>query len=664
MRCSLAPLTASPDLVATTIRTLSMDAIQKADSGHPGAPLGLAPVGWDVFSRQLVHNPADPHWVNRDRFVLSAGHASMLLYALLHLSGYALTMDEIEAFRQLGSETPGHPERGDTAGVEITTGPLGQGFANAVGFALAERMLAARYNRPGHDVVDHRTWFICSDGDLMEGISHEAASLAGHLGLDRLIGIYDDNDITLDGPAELSFSEQIPARFASYGWRVLTIEDGNDNDEIARVLDEAARSDGRPTLVRCHTVIGHGAPTKAGTSAAHGSPLGPEEIAAFKRAAGWPEDAQFLVPDEVAAWADVLRQRGHEAQEAWQRDFDAYRAAFPDEAAEYLRVMAGELPHDWQTCLPTFPVGESLATRSSSGTVINAIASAVPEFVQGAADLSVSTSTTIKGGGDVRHGDFSGRNIRFGVREHAMGAISNAIVAHGGLRIACSTFLTFSDYMKNTIRMAALMKLPTIFVYTHDSVALGEDGPTHQPIEHLAALRAIPHCVTVRPADASETAQAWKVALDRRDGPTVLVFTRQGVPTLPGTPPVASGAYVLRDGDDCILIATGSEVHVAVEAAQLLADDGISARVVSMPSSELFARQPRAYRDEVLPPAVTARVAVEAASSFGWHRWVGSDGELVTIDRYGASAPGPEALAYLGITAESVAQAARDQLGR
>lgn len=658
------PELADAELVATTVRTLSIDAIQKANSGHPGAPMGLAPVGWAIFSQRLRHSPGNPHWPGRDRFVLSAGHASMLLYSLLNLSGYALPLDELKDFRQLGSKTPGHPERGDTPGVEVTTGPLGQGFANAVGFALAERMLAARFNRPGHEIVDHSTWFICGDGDLMEGISYEAASLAGHLGLGKLVGVYDDNHISLDGPTSLSFSEDVAARFTACGWRVLHIEDGNDHEEIARVLAEAAVSDGRPTLVRCRTHIGFGSPNKQDSSAAHGSPLGPEEVAATKRAYRWPEDAQFLVPDAVAAWRRELTERGAAAEADWTARMAAYAAAFPQEAAELTRRLAGDLPDGWRDAMPDFEVGSSLATRSASGKVINALAAAIPELVQGAADLSTSTSTAIAGGGDMARGDYGARNIRFGVREHAMGAITNGLVAHGGIRAACATFLVFSDYMKNTIRLAALMGLPTIFVYTHDSVALGEDGPTHQPVEQLAALRAIPNLVVLRPADARETAAAWEQALARTDGPTALVLTRQNVPTRDGDGEVARGAYVVRDGDDCILAATGSEVHIAVAAAELLAADGIAARVVSMPSWELFARQPAAYRDEVLPPTITARVGVEAASSLGWHRWVGLTGEVVALDRFGASAPGPEALTYLGITAENVAQAARDQLGR
>ncbi|HWH13460.1 MAG TPA: transketolase [Miltoncostaeaceae bacterium] len=655
---------APPELVATTVRTLSIDAVQRAESGHPGAPMGLAQVGWTLWSRHMRHSPANPLWPGRDRFVLSAGHASMLLYALLHLSGYELPLEEIEAFRQLGSETPGHPERGDTPGVEITTGPLGQGFANAVGFALAERMLAARFNREGHEVVDHRTWFICSDGDLMEGISQEAASIAGHLGLGKLVGLYDDNRISLDGPIGLSFSEDVAGRFSATGWRVLNVADGNDAAELDRVLGQAADGDGRPTLVIVRTQIGFGAPTKADSSASHGSPLGPDEVAGAKRNYGWPEEPPFLVPDEVRAWAGALRERGREAEERWNRRMEAYREAHPEDAAELERRLRGELPAGWEQALPEFEAGGTIASRAASGQVINALAERIPELVQGAADLSSSTSTTIKAGGDVTRGDASGRNIRYGVREHAMGAITNALAAHGGLRPVCSTFLTFSDYMKNTIRLAALMRLPSVFVYTHDSVALGEDGPTHQPVEHLAALRAIPDLVVIRPADARETAAAWRIAMERHDGPTVLVLSRQGLPTVDWAADVARGAYVVRDGGDCILMGTGAEVHTAREAADLLAADGIAARVVSMPSWELFAAQDRAYRDQVLPPAMRARVAVEAAASLGWHRWVGLEGDVVAIDRFGASAPGAEVLRYLGITGETVAQAARDLLGR
>ncbi|MBY0398462.1 MAG: transketolase, partial [Thermoleophilia bacterium] len=583
---------------------------------------------------------------------------SMLLYALLHLTGYDLPLEEIRRFRQLGSATPGHPERGDTPGVEITTGPLGQGVANAAGFALAERMLAARFNRPGHEVVDHRTWFICSDGDLMEGISHEAASLAGFLRLERLVGIYDDNRVSLDGPTSLSFGEDVPARFEAYGWRVLRVPDGNDLAAIDAALARAGRPDGRPTLVVCRTHIGYGSPNKQDTAAAHGAPLGEDEVAATKRAYGWPEHPAFLVPAEVAAWAGEMVERGRRHEQAWRERVESYAAEHPGEAGELARVTAGELPEAWQAALPRFTPGESLATRASAGKVLNALAAVVPELVQGAADLSTSTSTNLADQGVVAPGDYAGRNVYFGVREHAMGAMTNGMAAHGGLRPVCATFFMFSDYMKNTIRLAALMRLPSIFVFTHDSVGLGEDGPTHQPIEHLAALRAIPGLVTIRPADAREAAAGWAVALTRTDGPTALVLSRQALPTLDGPADVARGGYVLADGDDAALIATGSEVAVALAARNLLAADGVSARVVSMPSFELFRMQDGAYRDAVLPPELAARVSVEAASTFGWAEWTGCHGEAVGIDRFGVSAPGAEALRHLGITPEAVAAAA------
>ncbi|MEW6581569.1 MAG: transketolase [Actinomycetota bacterium] len=650
---------APPELCATTVRTLSIDAIEAAKSGHPGAPMGLATIGWRLFTGPLRHSPANPAWPGRDRFVLSAGHASMLLYALLHLTGYDLPMSEIRRFRQWESATPGHPERGDTPGVEVTTGPLGQGIANCVGLALAERLLAARFNRPGHDVVDHRTWFICSDGDLMEGISHEAASLAGFLKLDRLIGVYDDNGISLDGPTSLSFGEDVPARFGAYGWRVLSIEDGNDIAAIDAAFAEAEVSDGRPTLIVARTHIGYGAPNKQDSAASHGSPLGPEEAAAAKRAYGWTHDEPFHVPDEVAAWRDEAADRGRELEAAWRERMDAYAAAYPEEARELGRLLDGRLPDGWADALPRFGDADgAMATRQASGKVLNAVAVAVPEIVQGAADLASSTNTTIKDGGVVEPGDFAGRNIYFGVREHAMGAIANGMAAHGGLRPVVSTFLQFSDYMKNTVRLAALMRLPSIFVFTHDSVGLGEDGPTHQPVEHLAGLRAIPGLVTLRPADANETAAAWRVAVERTDGPTALILTRQGLPTLEGPADVARGAYVLAEGGDVILIASGSEVSTCLAAREALAQRGIAARVVSMPSFELFAAQDRAYRDAVLPPDRPARVAVEAAASLGWHRWVGDRGEVVAIDRFGVSAPGGEVLARLGISAENVAAVA------
>ena len=654
---------ASPDICIATVRTLAIDAVQKANSGHPGAPMGLAPVGWALYSRVLRHAPADPSWPDRDRFVLSAGHASALQYALLHLAGYALSLDDIRAFRQWGSRTPGHPERGHVPGVEVTTGPLGQGLGNAVGLALAEAMLAAEFNRPGHAVVDHHTWVIASDGDLMEGISHESCSLAGFLALGKLVVIFDDNSISLDGPTGMSTGDDVTKRFDAYGWRVLEIADANDLAEIDRVLDEARDGDGRPTLVRYRSHIGYGAPNVQDTSKAHGAPLGPDEARLAKQAYGWPEDAEFLVPDDVAAWAPALRERGAGLVSAWDAAMDAYAADFPAEAAELRRRLAGELPAGWDASLPTFEEGESPATRVASTAALNAIAATVPELVGGAADLASSTGTVIKDSHDVAPGSFAGRNIRFGVREFGMAAAVNGMTAHGGFRAYGSTFMTFSDYMKNAIRMAALQALPSILVFTHDSVAVGEDGPTHQPIEQLAALRSIPGLVTIRPADARETAQAWRIAVAREDGPTALVLTRQGVPVLPmEQPPVDRGAYVLAPGDDCIIIATGSEVSLALAARDLLAGEGVSARVVSMPSWELFLAQSDAYRDEVLPPAIAARVSVEAASTFGWARWTGTWGRTVGIDRFGESAPGGTVMEQLGMTPEVVAAAARASL--
>ena len=654
---------APPDLCIATVRTLAIDAVQAANSGHPGAPMGLAPVGWALYSQVLRHAPGDPSWPNRDRFVLSAGHASALQYSLLHLSGYALSLDDLRQFRQWGSLTPGHPERGHVPGVEVTTGPLGQGLGNAVGLALAEAMLAAEFNRPGHDVIDHRTWVIASDGDLMEGISHEACSLAGFLRLRKLVVIFDDNAISLDGPTGMSTGDDVTARFGAYGWRVLEIADANDMDEIMRVLDEAQADDGRPTLVRYRSHIGYGAPHVQDTNAAHGAPLGADEARLAKQAYGWPEEAEFLVPDEVAAWAPLLRARGAEMVDAWDGAMDAYAASFPDDAGELRRRLAGNLPTGWDADLPQFEEGESPATRVASKAALNAIAARVPELVGGAADLASSTGTVITDGGDVGPGSFAGRNIHFGVREFAMAAAVNGMVAHGGFRAYGSTFMTFSDYMKNAIRMAALQRLPSILVFTHDSVAVGEDGPTHQPVEQLAALRSIPGLVTLRPADARETAEAWRLAVARTDGPTALVLTRQGVPVLPiSDPPVERGGYVVAPGDDCILIATGSEVSLALAAREILADEGVSARVVSMPSWELFAAQPDAYRDEVLPPGIAARVSVEAASTFGWPRWTGTWGRSVGIDRFGESAPGGTVMERLGMTPEAVAAAARDAL--
>jgi transketolase len=653
---------ASPDLVIATVRTLAIDAINKANSGHPGAPMGLAPVAWRLFEGQMRYAPGDPAWPDRDRFVLSAGHASALLYALLHITGYDVTIDDLKQFRQWESRTPGHPERGITAGVEVTTGPLGQGVGDAVGMALAERMLAAEFNRPGHEVVNHHTWAICSDGDLMEGISHEAGSLAGFLALDRLVVIYDDNGISLDGPTSMSFGEDVTKRFEAYGWRVLQITDGNDVAEIDRVLGEARAGDGRPTLVRCRTHIGFGAPAVQDTNKAHGAPLGEEQTRLAKEAYGWAPDAEFMVPDEVAAWAPVLRERGAGNVTAWNATMDAYTAAFPAEAAELRRRIAGDLPAGWDTDLPVAPVGESPATRVSGSQALNALAERIPELVGGAADLASSTGTTIKGGGDVTPGEYGGRNLHFGVREFGMAAALNGMAAHGGLRVFGSTFMTFSDYMKNAIRMASIMHLPVVFVFTHDSVAVGEDGPTHEPIEQLAALRSIPGLVTLRPADAREAMGSWKQAIARQDGPTALVLTRQGLPTMDVDPPVDRGGYVVAPGDDLAIIATGSEVSIALEARDTLAAEGVAARVVSIPSWEIFGAQDAAYRNEVLPPAILARVGVEAASPFGWERWTGTYGRIVAIDRFGESAPGGLVMERLGMTAGAIVEAARASL--
>jgi transketolase len=653
----------SDQLAIDTIRTLAMDAVQAANSGHPGMPMGCAPMGHLLFTDVMAHDPARPDWVDRDRFVLSAGHGSMLLYGLLHLTGYDRpTLDDIRNFRQLGSPTAGHPENFHLAGVETTTGPLGQGVTNAVGMALAEARLAAEFNRDGHTIVDHHTYAICSDGDLMEGVASEAASLAGHLRLGKLVMFWDDNQITIDGGTDLAFSEDVLGRFDAYGWHTERVGDGNDVDALRKALD-AAQADPRPSLIAVRTVIGYGSPNKAGTSASHGAALGDDEVAATKQAYGWPYDEPFTVPDEVRAAMDQ-RERGAAASADWDARFAAYRDAFPDLAAEFERRMAGNLPDGWRDALPTLSGGA--ATRKDSGAVINALADVLPELIGGSADLAGSNNTDIADAGDFSADDRLGRNLRFGVREHAMGAICNGMALHGGFIPYAATFLVFTDYARPAIRLSALMGQKVIWVMTHDSIGLGEDGPTHQPIEHLAALRAIPDLQVLRPADADEVVGAWAAALDH-DGPSVIALTRQNVPALPDKPggpvaAVADGAYVLRDSDgdpDVILIGTGSEVQLAVEAADALAADGVAARVVSMPCWESFAARPAAERDAVLPPSVRARVAVEAATSFGWHRWIGDHGRFVGMDTFGASAPAEDLYAHFGITAAAVADAAR-----
>ena len=659
---------ATDRLCVNALRCLAVDAVEEARSGHPGLPLGAAPMAYVLFSRYLRHNPADPAWPDRDRFVLSAGHGSALLYSLLHLAGYDLSLDDLRRFRQWGSKTPGHPEPHLTPGVEATTGPLGQGFANAVGMAIAERMLANRFNRRGHPVVGHRTFVLASDGDLMEGVALEAASLAGHLRLGRLLCLYDANGVSLDGPTHLAFTEDVGMRFEACGWQVTEVSDGDEDLEaIAGAIEAGMADEERPALIVVRTTIGYGS-AKAGSSAAHGAPLGAEDAARTKRLLGRPDGATFAVPAEVRERFRRAAVRGRRAQSAWEERMEAYGRRFPELALEWRRRLDGELPPDWEDALPRFAPGGSQATREASGASIQALAAELPELVGGDADLSTSTNTRIGDGGDFDATEGGGRNLHFGVREHAMGAICNGIAYHGGLRVYGATFFVFSDYLRPALRMAALGRLPVVFVFTHDSIGLGEDGPTHQPVEHLASLRAMPGMTVVRPADANETAAAWRMAM-RNHGPTALVLTRQKVPVLgvaagPGGP--EQGAYVLAEAGApeprVILIGTGSEVHLALEARLLLEAGGVPTRVVSLPCWEVFAAQPEEYRERVLPRGVRGRVGVEAGSSLGWERWLGEGGRMVSIDRFGASAPGPIAMAHLGFTAEAVAAAARAAL--
>ena len=650
-----------------TIRTLAIDAIQKANSGHPGLPLGAAPMAYVLWTRFLKHNPRDPKWPDRDRFVLSAGHGSMLLYALLYLTGYDVTLDDIKQFRQWGSITPGHPEAALTPGVETTTGPLGQGFATGVGMAIAERYLAAHFNTPEHTVVDHYTYAIVSDGDLMEGVAAEAASLAGHLKLGKLIYLYDDNQISLDGPTAMAFTEDVAKRFEAYGWQVLRVSDGNDLSAIEAAIRAAQADLEHPSLIMVRTVIGYGSPNKAGTAEVHGAPLGEEEVRLTKQNLGWPTEPPFLVPDDVLAHFRQAVERGQAAQAAWQRTFEAWKVAQPALADEWAHMMSDTLPAGWDADLPVFQAGTSVATRNASGKVLNALAPHLPGLIGGAADLDSSTKTYLNLSGDFQAGQYGNRNLRFGVREHAMGAIVNGMAAHGGLIPYSATFLVFSDYMRPAIRVAALSEFAPIFVFSHDSIGLGEDGPTHQPVEQIMSLRLIPRLEVFRPADANETAAAWRCAIENRDHPTVIALTRQNVPVLDPAwgvaEGVARGAYVLSDAPngrvDVLLIATGSEVHLALEAQKLLAAEGIGARVISMPCWERFARQPQEYRDSVLPPYVKARVAVEAGVTTGWQKWVGLEGEVVGVDRFGASAPYKVIYEQFGLTAQRIAERAR-----
>jgi transketolase len=668
-----ATLNSVDQLSVNTIRFLSVDGVERAKSGHPGTPMEAAPLAYVLFTRLLKHNPKDPLWINRDRFVLSCGHASMLLYSVLHLSGYGLSLEEVKNFRQWGSKTPGHPEHGLTAGVETTTGPLGQGFATGVGMAMAERHLAARFNRPGHDVIDYFTWAFVSDGDLMEGVASEAASLAGHLKLGRLKYVYLDNRITIEGGTDLAFSEDVAKRFESYGWQVLRLDDANDLEAVEKSFALARSQTERPTLVIVRTHIGFGAPKKQDTAEAHGAPLGAEETAGAKAALGWTAEQPFHVPEEVSAHFQREAEKGAAAQAAWNDALAAWRKAHPDLSAQWDAFFSGALPADWAAKLPAFKAGDGLATRQASGKVINALAPVLPQLIGGSADLAPSTNTLMEKDAHYQAGSYGGRNLHFGIREHAMGSILNGFAVTAPFLPYGATFLTFTDYMKPAIRLAALMDLGVIYVMTHDSIGLGEDGPTHQPIEHLAALRAIPNVVVLRPADAAETAWAWRLAVERRKGPTVIVLSRQKLPVLDrakfaGAEGVAKGAYVLSHASQrkpqVILMGTGAEVHVALEAQVKLEEKGIPTRVVSMPSWELFEAQPASYKEDVLPAVVRTRVAVEAGCSLGWHRYTGLQGALVTLDRFGASAPAEILFEKFGFTADNVAAKALAVLSR
>ena len=654
-------------LCINTIRTLSMDAVEKAHSGHPGTPMALAPIVYLLFTRFMRHNPADPGWPDRDRFVLSCGHASMLLYSILHLTGYRLPLEELKRFRQWGSLTPGHPEYGHTPGVETTTGPLGQGCATSVGMALAEAHLGARFNRQ-ESIVEHFTYVLCSDGDLMEGISHEAASLAGHLKLGKLIWLYDDNHITIEGETALAFDEDVPGRFESYGWQVQRVQDVNDLEALSGAIESAQSESHRPSLIAVRSHIAYGAPHKQDTAAAHGSPLGAEEIRATKRFYGWPPDKSFYVPPEALAHCRQVLERGQGYQASWQERFERWQAAHPQLASEWQRIQERKLPQGWDREMPVFsPQEPPLASRAASGKILNAIAPHLPELLGGAADLAPSTKTLIENGGDFEAGGYGERNLHFGIREHAMGAVLNGLALHGGVRPYGATFLIFSDYMRPAVRLAALMKQPVIYIWTHDSIAQGEDGPTHQPVEQLISLRAIPNMTLLRPADANETAAAWRVALEHDGGPLGLALSRQKLPTLPGTAEkapegVRRGAYILAEASggppQLVLLASGSEVHLISAAQAELQRQGLRARVVSMPCWELFDEQARDYRESVLPPELP-KLAVEAGATRGWRDYVGLSGDVIGLDRFGASAPGAIVLEKLGFSVDEVVRRAR-----
>jgi transketolase len=649
-------------LCINTIRALAMDAVEAARSGHPGAPMGLAPAAYVLWTRVLKHNPRNPTWPDRDRFVLSNGHASALLYGLLHLCGYDLPLEELKRFRQWGSRTPGHPEFGHPPGVETTTGPLGQGFANAVGMAIAERHLAARFNRGARKIVDHFTYGFCGDGDLMEGVSSEAASLAGHLGLGRLICLYDDNRVTIDGGTELSFSEDVARRFSAYRWHVLRVRDGNDLTAVEQAFRAARAETGQPSLILCRTQIAYGSPNKQGSHEAHGAPLGAEEVRLTKLRLGMAPDESFSVAETVRRHFQRCVAKGKRDEAAWRKRWDAWAQRHPELAEVWRQAMEGSLPPGWDAGLPTFTDGKPIATRAAFGQALNAVAARVPTLMGGSADLSPSNNTVIKGARDFQKGAYDGRYLRFGVREHAMGAVLSGMALHRGIRPFGGTFLVFADYMRPAIRLAALMKLPVLYIFTHDSIAVGEDGPTHQPVEHLAALRAIPGLTVIRPADATETVAAWRTALQTTDGPVALILSRQNLPVLdrqklPSADGLAHGAYVLSapaGAPQAILIASGSEVHLTIKTQGLLAERGVAVSVVSMPSWELFEKMPLDYRNAVLPPAVTARVAVEAGVALGWERYVGASGAVVGMDGFGASAPGGTLMEKFGFTPERI----------
>ena len=675
------------NLCINTIRMLSADAVQNANSGHPGLPMGAAAMAYTLWTQFLKHNPHNPKWFDRDRFILSAGHGSMLLYSLLFLTGYDLPLDQLKRFRQWGSMTPGHPERLEAPGVEVTTGPLGQGLANSVGFAIAEAWLAARYNRPGHRIVGHYTYVLCGDGDLMEGVTQEAGSLAGHLKLGKLICLYDQNRITLAGGIDIDFTEDVAKRFDAYGWHTRTVLDGNDTAEVAKAIEEAQAEEDRPSMILVHTHIGYGSPHKQDNFSSHGSPLGEEELKASKVALGWPSMEKFYLPQDAVDYFRQAVATGAQSEDEWKTKFEAYRKDFPKEAAEFEMLVSGALPDNWAADLPQWKPGDkAIATRSAGGAALNALAKHIPNILGGSADLNPSTDTALKNWGDFQNPEasgpgtlgavggvwsYAGRNIAFGVREHAMGSAVNGLAAHGGIFPFSATFFCFSDYMKPAIRLGALSRLKVVYVFTHDSIGLGEDGPTHQPIEQLAALRAVPDLTVIRPADPNESSEAWAFAV-QHDGPTVLVLTRQVVPHLDRStakePGVARGAYILAEAEggapDVILMGTGSEVQLCVEARKKLEKYAVKARVVSMPSWELFLAQDESYRESVLPKRIKARVTIEAASPLGWHRWAGDEGIVIGLERFGASAPGEEVLKHLGFTPEHVTSAALRTLGR